>query len=54
MSRASEFFGDDNGCTSESEMRARIGHYGRQRDDGKPDPEIGCIMLRDIRFFDPA
>jgi putative restriction endonuclease len=53
MSRAWEFFGQDNGCATATEMRARIGKYRRDQDTGHPDPEIGCIMLRDVRFFDP-
>jgi len=48
MSRAWEFFGHENGCTSINEMRARITKYNRTAD---PDPEIGCIMLYDVLFF---
>jgi putative restriction endonuclease len=53
MSRAWEFFGPDNGCADLHQMRTRIHHYRRTDDDGRTDPEIGCIMLRDVRFFDP-
>jgi putative restriction endonuclease len=53
MSRAWEFFGEDNGCASLPEMRSRIGRYRGKLDDGRDDPEIGCIMLRDVRFVDP-
>jgi putative restriction endonuclease len=53
MSRAWEFFGEGNGCATELEMRRRIGKYRGRLDDGRSDPEIGCIMLRDVRFFDP-
>lgn len=53
MSRAWEFFGQGNGCASEAEMRARIRKYRGQADVGGSDPEIGCIMLRDVGFFDP-
>ncbi len=53
MSRAWEFFGESNGCATEVEMRARIGRYRGRLDDGRQDPEIGCIMLRDVRFFGP-
>jgi putative restriction endonuclease len=52
MSRAWEFFGQDNGCATETEMRQRIRKY-RGKLDGGRDPEIGCIMLRHVRFFDP-
>jgi putative restriction endonuclease len=50
MSHAWEFFGPDNGCTSKAEMRARIGKYDRSRIN-EADPEIGCVMLRDVCFF---
>jgi len=53
MSRAWEFFGLDNGCASLGQMRQRIGKYRGRLDGGRGDPEIGCIMLRDVRFFDP-
>ncbi|MGH3882718.1 MAG: hypothetical protein ACRDRC_04840 [Pseudonocardiaceae bacterium] len=54
MTRAWEFFGEDNGCATVEEMRTRIYRYRRKTlDDGSADPEIGCIMLRDVRFFDP-
>src|SRR2546423_1660870 len=53
MSRAWEFFGPDNGCTDLAQMRIRIARYRGRQDDGGADPEIGCIMLRDVRFFDP-
>lgn len=51
MSRAWEFFGEGNGCASLAEMRRRISRYRRGLNDDA-DPEIGCIMLRDITFFD--
>jgi putative restriction endonuclease len=51
-SRAWEFFGQDNGCASLAEMQARIRHY-RREGNATPDPEIGCIMLRDVAFFPP-
>ena len=53
MSRAWEFFGPDNGCADLTQMRTRIAHYRGQQDDARSDPEIGCIMLRDVRFFAP-
>jgi putative restriction endonuclease len=54
MSRAWEFFGPDNACADLAQMRIRIGRYRGRQDDGGADPEIGCVMLRDVRFFDPA
>jgi len=54
VTRAWEFFGEDNGCATLKEMRNQIRKYRRKTlDDGDADPEIGCIMLRDVRFFDP-
>ena len=50
MSQAWEFFGPDNGCSSLAEMRTRIGKYDRNRTN-EADPEIGCVMLRDVHFF---
>jgi putative restriction endonuclease len=55
ITRAWEFFGEDNGCATLGEMRTRILKYRRRTlDDSGADPEIGCIMLRDVRPFDPA
>ena len=51
-SRAWDFFGPDNGCASLTEMQARIRHY-RRGDARTTDPEIGCIMLKDVTFFPP-
>jgi putative restriction endonuclease len=42
MSRAWEFFGEDNGCASEVEMRQRIGKYRGTLHDARNEPEIGC------------
>ncbi|MDQ2880707.1 MAG: HNH endonuclease [Actinomycetota bacterium] len=54
ITRAWEFFREDNGFATVEEMRTRIYKYRRKTlDDGGADPEIGCIMLRDVRFFDP-
>ncbi|MGV8848445.1 MAG: HNH endonuclease [Propionibacteriaceae bacterium] len=52
VSQAWDFFGEDNGCSSEREMRTRIRKYRRTSDDVR-DPEVGCIMLRDLRLVDP-
>lgn len=54
MTRAWEFFGEDNGCATLREMRTRILKYRRRTlDDGCADPEIGWIMLGDVRFSEP-
>jgi len=50
VSRAWEFFGEDNGCATEAEMRQRIAKYRRSRVT-EADPEVGCVMLRDVAFF---
>lgn len=52
VSRAWEFFQEANGCSSLTEMRLRIAHYRRQV-TLPDDPEIGCIMLRDVTFLSP-
>lgn len=35
-------------------MRARVGHYRRERLGATDDPVIGCVMVRDVVFFPPA
>jgi putative restriction endonuclease len=50
MSRAWAFFGEDNGCASMDEMRVRIAKYSHR---AELDPEVGCVMLHDVRFFPP-
>lgn len=53
LSAAWEFFGGANGCSSLAEMRLRIGRYRRRPVDLAEDPEIGCVMLDGVRFFEP-
>ncbi|PZS22508.1 MAG: hypothetical protein DLM60_04370 [Pseudonocardiales bacterium] len=49
ITRAWEVFREDNGFATVEEMRTRIYKYRRKAlDDGGADPEIGCIMLRDV------
>ncbi len=50
VSQAWEFFGEDNGCSSEGEMRRRIHKYRGAAAVANDDPIVGCIMLRDITF----
>jgi putative restriction endonuclease len=51
VSEAWEFFGPANGAGSIEQMRAHIGRYWRGRIDVGPDPVIGCLFVRDVRFF---
>lgn len=54
VSLAWEYFGPANGASSLAEMRARIERYRRVRPDHLEDYRIGCVMLSDPVFFDPA
>lgn len=54
VSRAWEIFGEGNGCADEIEMRRRISKYRRAPIGPAEDPEIGCIMLHDVVFAEPA
>lgn len=49
LSAAWQFYGEGNGAGSLTEFRALIG--GHNPLDPEDDPEIGCILLRDVRFF---
>jgi putative restriction endonuclease len=51
LSEAWEFFGEANGAASVEEMRARIGRYRRAPIGAGEDPIIGCLFVRDVRFF---
>ena len=51
VSEAWEFFGEANGVASIEEMRARIGRYRRAPIGPGEDPVIGCLFVRDVRFF---
>ncbi|MBC6467774.1 HNH endonuclease [Actinomadura alba] len=51
VSEAWEFFGEANGVDSLQQMRARIGHYRRAPMAVGEDPVIGCVFVRDTRFF---
>jgi HNH endonuclease len=44
-------FGEANGAGSVEQMRARIGRYRRTPIGGGEDPVIGCLFVRDVRFF---
>lgn len=51
VSEAWEFFGAANGAASIEEMRARVGRYRRAPIGPAEDPVIGCLFVRDVRFF---
>jgi putative restriction endonuclease len=51
VSEAWELFGEANGVGSVEQMLARIRHYRRTPIGGDQDPTIGCLFVRDVRFF---
>lgn len=51
VSEAWELFGEANGAATLWEMRTRIAHYRREPLSASDDPEIGCVFVRDVRFF---
>ncbi|ACZ91343.1 HNH endonuclease [Streptosporangium roseum] len=53
LSEAWQIFGEANGAADMGQMRRRISQYRKQPIAEGEDPVIGCILLRDTRFFDP-
>jgi putative restriction endonuclease len=51
VSEAWELFGEANGAAGLAQIRARIGHYRRRPIAADEDPVIGCVFVRDTRFF---
>lgn len=51
VSEAWELFGEANGAASIEQMRARIGHHRHAPIAAGEDPAIGCLFVRDVRFF---
>ncbi len=51
VSDAWRFFGEGNGVASGEDLRSRITHYRRERLDAGEDPEIGCVLLRNVVWF---
>lgn len=51
ISEAWELFGQDNGARTLEEMRSRVGRYRKQALHPHEDPVIGCVLVRDARFF---
>lgn len=50
LSEAWDIFGEANGVASFADLQAAIGRYRRAPLDVDEDPEIGCILLRDVNF----
>ena len=53
VDEAWETFGLANGVSSFSEFLARVGKYRRGAEAMTPATQVGCTLLRDVRFFDP-
>lgn len=51
VSEAWELYGEGNGVASLQEMRTRISRYRTRAIGPIEDPVIGCIVIRDTRFF---
>jgi putative restriction endonuclease len=51
ISEAWELFGEGNGAASLQQMRSAIGAYRHEPIPPREDPVIGCIFVRDTRFF---
>ncbi len=51
ISEAWDLFGRGNGARTLEEMRLRVGRYRRQPLSRQEDPVIGCLLVRDTRFF---
>ena len=52
LSEAWLWFGNNNGVASEDALRERIERYQRRTLERHADPEIGCVLLRNVLFFD--
>jgi putative restriction endonuclease len=53
ISEAWELFGEGNGAAGLQQMRDAIGRYRHEPISPREDPVIGCIFVRDTRFFAP-
>lgn len=52
ISEAWQIYGIANGASTFGEMRARVGRYRKELLAPHDDPKIGCVFIRDVRFFD--
>lgn len=53
ISEAWEYFGEGNGAESLQDMRTQVGRYRAKPIAPDEDPMIGCVFVRDTRFFAP-
>lgn len=51
LSEAWDLFGEANGAADLAQMRTRISRYRREPVGPAEDPQIGCVFVRDVRFF---
>ncbi len=51
LSEAWDLFGEENGVPDLRAMRFYVGRYRSQPIASREDPLIGCIFIRDVRFF---
>jgi putative restriction endonuclease len=54
LSEAWDCFGEGNGSGSLAEMRRAIASYRKVPLASSEDPEIGCVLLRDVEFSPPS
>ncbi len=54
LGEAWELFGESNGVATLQQMRERVGRYRRAPLGDSEDPVIGCVFIRDTRFFSPG
>ncbi|QSB16684.1 HNH endonuclease [Natronosporangium hydrolyticum] len=53
VSEAWELYGESNGVSSLAALRRQIAQYRRTPIEPWEDPVIGCVLIRDTRFFEP-
>lgn len=53
LSEAWEVYGEANGAQTQELMRRRVTRYRQAPVSATDDPYIGCVLLRDVRFFGP-
>lgn len=53
ISEAWALFGEGNGAVDLAQMRSAIGRYRKEPISPREDPVIGCVFIRDTRFFPP-